>query len=184
MNRAAEDVFTVEDYRAMPEGPPYYQLVEGELIMSPSPNRYHQVVAANIFIILRTHVDRHSLGLVLFAPMDVYLSETTAVQPDVLFVSNVNKHLLADDGIRGGPDLVVEIISPWDGQLEKRRKRALYARHGVKEEWLIEPTLEQIHRYDFTTDAAKPVRIVDSEESFETALFPGLIINATDVFKR
>lgn len=183
MNRAAADLITVEDYRAMPGGPPYYQLIDGELIVSPSPNRYHQHVAGNVFALLRSFVDRHALGVVYFAPMDVFLSDHDVVQPDVLFVSNANRHLLADDGIHGGPDLVVEVISPWNGQLEKRRKRPLYARSGVKEEWLIDPHLEQIHRYDFTADTAKPVRIVDSEESFETALLPGLIVNAVDVFK-
>ena len=184
MNRAAADMITVEEYRAMPEGPPYYQLIDGELIMSPSPNRYHQDISANVFRILDAFVRSHSLGRVYYAPMDVYLSEHDVVQPDVLFVSNANRHLLADDGIHGGPDLVVEVISSSNGPLEKRRKRPLYARHGVKEEWLIDPNLEQIHRYDFTVDVAKPVRIVDSEESFETALLPGLIVAAAEVFKR
>ncbi len=184
MNRAAEDVITVADYRAMPEGPPYYQLIDGELIMSPSPNRYHQEIAGNVFAMLRAHVRKNTLGFVYFAPIDVYLSDVDVVQPDVLFVSNANRHLLADDGIHGGPDLVVEIISPSNGQLEKRRKRPLYARHGVKEEWLIDPHLEQIHRYDFTSDVAKPVRIVDSDESFETPLLPGLLVSAADIFKR
>jgi Uma2 family endonuclease len=184
MNRPAADLLTVEDYRAMPEGPPYYQLIDGELITSPSPNLYHQRVAKNVFRILDDFVRRRQLGEVFFAPIDVYLSEHDVVQPDVLFVSNSNRSLLADDGIHGGPDLVVEIISPSNAQLEKRRKRPLYARHGVKEEWLIDPHLEQIHRYDFTADIAKPVRIVDSDESFETPLLPGLIVSAVEVFRR
>lgn len=175
---------TVEEYRTMPEGPPYYQLIEGELIMSPSPNWFHQTVAANVFTILRNYVDRNPIGVVRFAPIDVFLSKHTTLQPDVLFISAQNQHLIREDGIYGGPDLVVEVVSPWNAQLEKRRKRPLYSTHGVKEEWLIEPNLEQIHRYDFTTDIAKPVRIIDSDESFETPLLPGLIINAADVFKR
>lgn len=67
---------------------------------------------------------------------------------------------------------------------EKRRKRPLYARSGVKEEWLIDPNLEQIHRYDFTADGAKPVRIIDSEETFETSLLPGLVVSAVEIFRR
>jgi Uma2 family endonuclease len=184
MKRTAEDLMTVEEYRAMPEGPPYYQLIEGELIMAPSPSDYHQVIVANVFRILDAYLQRKPIGLLRLAPLDVYLSEHTVVQPDVFFVSDAKKGLIAADGVHGAPDLVVEVVSPWNGQLEKHRKRPLYARHGVKEEWLIEPTLEQIHRYDFTADTAKPVRLVDSDESFETPLFPGLIVNATDVFKR
>ena len=74
MNRAAEVLITAEDYRAMPEGPPYYQLIDGELIMSPSPSPYHQDIAGNVFVLLREHVRRQALGFVYIAPMDVYLA--------------------------------------------------------------------------------------------------------------
>jgi Uma2 family endonuclease len=168
----------------MPEGPPYYQLIEGELITSPAPNRYHQVVARNLFRIIDGYLRRQPVGEAYFAPVDVYLAEATVVQPDVLFVSEANRKLLVDEGIHGGPDLVVEIISPGNALLDKNRKRVLYARHGVKELWLVGPVLEQIHRYDFAADAAKPVRIVDGEETFETPLLPGLVVSAAEVFRR
>ncbi len=184
MSHVAAECFTVEDYRAMPAGPPYYQLVEGELIMSPAPNFYHQVVARNIFRILDHFLQRHPIGEVYFAPVDVYLSDKDVFQTDLFYLSNVNKILIRPDGVHGGPDLVVEIVSPGNGMLEKRRKRPIYARHGVKEEWLIEPTLEQIHCYDFTSDVAKAARVVDSDETFETPLLPGLAISAIEVFKR
>ena len=184
MPPAATEVFTVADYRAMPEGPPYFQLVEGELIMAPSPGSFHQDIALNIAFLLRQHVSVHRLGKVCIAPLDVYLSDTTVLQPDVFFLSTKNLGLMQADGVHGAPDLVVEIVSPSNGPLEKKRKRPLYARHGVREEWLIEPELEQIHRYDFAADAAKPVRIVDSDESFETPLLPGLVVSASEVFKR
>ncbi len=184
MKPVADELFTASDYRAMPEGPPYHQLIDGELIMSPSPSRRHQVVARNVFCLLDDHVRRNSIGEVYFAPLDVFLSETTVVQPDVLVVLHPNHGRLADDGIHGGPDLVVEIISPSSGALEKKRKRPLYAQYGVRELWLVDPVLEQIHRYDFSTDVAKPARIVDSDESFETPLLPGLVVSAVEVFRR
>lgn len=184
MQPAAPEVFTVADYKAMPEGPPYYQLVEGELIMAPSPNSFHQDIALNVAFLLRHYVVKRRLGKVYIAPLDVYLSDVDVFQPDVFFLSNQNLHLQKADGVHGAPDLVVEIVSPSNGALEKKRKRSIYAQHGVKEEWLIEPTLEQIHRYDFTVDTAKPVRIIDSDESFETALLPGLVISAVEVFRR
>jgi Uma2 family endonuclease len=184
MPTAATELFTVADYRALPEGPPYYQLIDGELIMAPAPNSFHQDIAFNVAYLLRQHVKRRRLGKVCIAPLDVFLSETTVVQPDVLFLATANLARLRADGVHGAPDLVVEIVSPFNGALEMKRKRPLYARHGVREEWLIEPELEQIHRYDFAVDAAKPVRIIDSDETFETPLLPGLVIKATDVFER
>ncbi|MBI5767458.1 MAG: Uma2 family endonuclease [Verrucomicrobia bacterium] len=184
MRAPATEAFTVADYRAMPEGPPYYQLIEGELTTAPSPNSYHQDIAGNIFFLLRQHVLRHRLGKVCIAPLDVYLAEDTVVRPDVFFLSPENLPLLRADGVHGAPDLVVEIVSPANGPLEMKRKRPLYARCGVREEWLIEPELQQIHRYDFTVEVAKAARIVDSEESFETPLLPGLVIQAAEVFQR
>jgi hypothetical protein len=184
MQSAAIEPFTVADYRALPGGPPYYQLIEGELIMAPSPNSDHQDIAGNIYFLLRQHAMKHRFGKVCIAPLDVFLSEITVVQPDVFFLATRSLALLRDDGVHGAPDLVVEIVSPSNGRLELKRKRPLYARHGVREEWLIEPELEQIHRYDFTVDAAKPLRVIDSDETFETPLLPGLTINAADVFQR
>lgn len=184
MQPAASEHFTVADYQALPPGPPYYQLVEGEIIMAPSPSSFHQDIAGNVYVLLRQHVAKHRLGKVCIAPLDVYLSDVNVFQPDVFFLSNASFSLLRDDGVHGAPDLVVEIVSPSNGLLETRRKRPLYAQHGVKEEWLIEPTLQQIHRYDFAADVAKPVRIFDNDESFETPLLPGLAINATEVFRR
>lgn len=184
MSNVAADRFTVEDYRALPAGPPYCQLVEGELIMAPSPSSFHQDIAANIHLLLANHVRRHRLGKVCIAPLDVFLSENNVFQPDVFFLSPRSLPLLRDDGLHGAPDLVVEIVSPSNGLLEQKRKRAVYAQQGVLEEWLIEPTLQQIHRYNFATDPAKPVRVIDNDESFETPLLPGLLISGVEVFRR
>jgi Uma2 family endonuclease len=92
--------------------------------------------------------------------------------------------MLADDGVRGAPDLVIEVVSPSTAQLDKTAKRRVYARSGVKEMWLVDPVLRQIHLYDFARDPAKAVRIVDEDESFGSPLLPGLTISATDVFAR
>lgn len=134
--------------------------------------------------LLRRHAAKHRLGKVFIAPLDVYLTETNVFQPDVFFLSNANLPLMRPDGMHGAPDLVIEIVSPSNAALDKKRKRPVYAQCGVKEMWLVDPVLEQIHRYDFAADVAKPVRIVDSEESFETPLLPDLVVSAVEVFRR
>ena len=68
------------------------------------------------------------------------LSKTDVVQPDLLFVSDERAHLLlGGDNVLGAPDLVVEILSPATAGRDRTLKRALYARHGVKEYWLVDP---------------------------------------------
>ena len=152
--------------------------------MAPSPSRFHQDIAANLHLLLANHVRKHRLGKVCIAPLDVYLTETSVFQPDIFFLPNASLPLLQTDGVHGAPDLVVEIVSPASAALDKKRKRVVYAQSGVKELWLVDPVLEQIHRYDFAVDAAKPVRIVDSEETFETPLLPELVVSAVEGFKR
>ena len=113
----------------------------------------------------------------------MYLSEHDVVQPDVFFVSNANLSILADDGAHGPPDLVVEVLSPHTASLEKTKLR-VYARHGVKEQWLVDPLLRQIHVYEFQRNPAKATQLVDETESFATELLPGLAIQAEDVLRR
>jgi len=177
------DLLTVEDYRAMPEGT-RYQLVEGDLyLMSPAPNRFHQIIVLNIAEMLRAFLRTHPIGEVYISPLDVYFDDHNVVQPDVVFVSKSNIEILTDDGIHGAPDLVVEVLSPRSAALEKIKRR-VFARHGVKEYWLVDPTLQQIHLYDLARDPAKAGRILDDGESFQSALLPGFSIAATEVFKR
>jgi Uma2 family endonuclease len=180
---ATPELLTVEDYRATPEGA-RYQLIEGDLIMAPAPNLHHQRIVRRISQILVGHVEKHGLGEVLFAPCDVYLSEHDVVQPDLLFVSRLNFGILAEDGIHGPPDLVIEVLSWSNAQLDKKQKRRVYARAGVKEMWLVDPSLLQIQRYDFARDTAKPVQLIEEDETFSTPLLPELTLSAADIFKR
>jgi Uma2 family endonuclease len=175
---------TAEDYRAMPDDGGRYQLIAGELHLAPAPNSYHQEIVWNLSQILGSYVRLHPVGRVYLAPYDVYLSEQDVVQPDLLFLANSRHNLRQEDGLHGAPDLVIEVLSVATSQLDKKRKRAIYARAGVKEMWLVDPVLQQIHLYDFARDPAKAVRLVEDDETFATPLLPGLTISAAEVFKR
>jgi len=181
--RLETELLTVEDYRATPEGA-RYQLIEGELIMSPSPNLNHQTILRNLSQILNSYLTTHPIGKYYFAPLDVYLSDHDVVQPDFLFVTNARLNILAEDGLHGAPDLAIEVLSPSTAQIDKKSKRILYARHGAKELWLVDPLLLQIQVYDFARDTAKPVRLVEENETLSTPLLPGLTLSAAEVFKR
>jgi Uma2 family endonuclease len=180
----AAELLTVEDYRATPEGT-RYQLVEGELIrMAPAPNLYHQDIAGKFYNLISNFLAKKPHGRVFIAPCDVYLSNHNVVQPDVLFVAKANFGRLEEDGVHGGPDLVIEVVSPSTAQLDKKAKRRVYAQAGVKEMWLVDPLLSQIQRYDFARDAAKPVQLIEENETFATPLLPGLEFSAAEIFRR
>ncbi|MGH8021081.1 MAG: Uma2 family endonuclease [Opitutaceae bacterium] len=180
---ASVELLTVDDYRATPEGS-RCQLVEGELIMAPAPSRFHQEILWNLGQILGRYLASHRIGRVYFAPFDVYLGEHDVYQPGVIFISQDRLHILADDGAHGAPGLVIEVISPSTAQLDKKRKRGIYARAGVKELWLVDPILLQVHLYNFAEDPTRAVRILDEDETFESPLLPELTFAAAEIFKR
>ena len=82
---------TVRDYRQLPEGPPYYQLIEGDLYMAPSPDRFHQDILGNLYFILRSYLENHPLGSVHLAPSDVQLTDLNVYQPDLYYVSRTRR---------------------------------------------------------------------------------------------
>src|SRR5213075_1732346 len=117
MLQSAPRSLTVRDFRQLPEGPPYYQLVEGELYMAPSPDRLHQDILGNLHFILRSHLEAHPLGSIHIAPSDVQLTELNIYQPDLYYVSRARRAILTHQGARGAPDLIVEILSPKTAKL-------------------------------------------------------------------
>src|SRR3972149_8448550 len=89
--------------------------------------------------VLGQHVKTRGLGEVFFAPIDCLLSETTVVQPDLVFLDTTRVGLVSDRGIEGAPTLVVEIVSPSTMLTDRSTKRQLYARHGVPSYWIGDP---------------------------------------------
>src|SRR5262249_52454690 len=101
----ARVALTYQDYAALPDDGKRYEVHDGELWEMPAPNLRHQIVLGNLFMALTTHVRARSLGLVLFSPLDVILSdrpdETTILQPDLVFVDKDRRQSLAMRGVEG-----------------------------------------------------------------------------------
>ena len=116
-----------------------YELLNGELILSPSPREIHQYISSILHLIIGTYARNHQLGKVYFSPFDVVLSDSDVVQPDLLFISKERTGIITEDNVRGAPDLVVEILSPTTADRDRTVKLDLYATHGVKEYWIVDP---------------------------------------------
>src|SRR5262245_22194861 len=119
---------TYADYAALPDDGRRYELLEGELRVTPAPRSPHQVVCMHLSRILSTYVTSQGLGVLLAGPLDVILEETTVFQPDIVYLDASRLGLLRQRGVVGSPSLVVEILSPSSRALDRRRKKAIYER--------------------------------------------------------
>lgn len=116
-----------------------YEIIDGELLMAPAPDTWHQDWSRDLFRIVDAHVQKYKLGKVFFAPLDVVLDPENTVQPDLVFVATANLGMIKRAAILGVPDLLVEIISPSSVRRDRYDKKQLYARFGVKEYWIADP---------------------------------------------
>ena len=135
--------FTYEDYLNAPTDK-HYELLDGELVMTPAPGERHQSISILLGSKLLQFASEHGLGRVYLAPFDVVLSDVDVVQPDLLFVAHERGHIITPANIQGAPDLVVEILSPSTAERDRTFKRTLYAKHGVNEYWLVDPDAQEI----------------------------------------
>ena len=134
---------TYDDYLNLPDDE-RYELIGGELYMTPAPKIFHQEILKNIANLLTNHVNEKEAGKVLFAPVDVKLTETEVVQPDILFIHKNRSHIIKEAFIADAPDLTVEIVSEGTRDRDTVQKKTLYYRHGVKEYWLVDPDTKSV----------------------------------------
>ena len=140
---STETKLTYESYLKTPDDE-RYELLDGMLVMEPAPLTTHQYVLGNLHHAVRSFLDEHNLGEVYISPTDVVLSDTNVMQPDLLFVSAERAHIVTRENIQGAPELVVEVLSPSTAERDKTLKLDLYARHGVKEYWLVDPNAKTV----------------------------------------
>ena|SRR5687767_9455438 len=182
MLKTAPRPFTVYDYRELPEGPPNYQLIEGELEMSPSPNRAHQKILIKLIKSLGAYLDKTEKGEIYCAPFDVFLTELNVYQPDLVYISNDRKAILTDQGTEGAPDLVIEILSPRTAKLDRGVKRDIYARTGVQELWIVDPERQQVEVYDLPKNADAPTATYTKRQSLKSKLLPKFSVSVAKIF--
>lgn len=178
-------VLTYDDYLRLPNDGKRYEILEGEIFVSPSPVTKHQRISRNLLALLHQHVRQHKLGEVFSAPTDVVLSSTNVVQPDLLFVSNARRNIITEKNIQGAPDLIIEILSETSAEQDRTTKKQIYARHGVKEYWLIDPDHEtvEVYKLEAKRRVFQHVATYQSDETLQSALFPHLEIRLAELWE-
>ena len=182
VTRKPKRKLTYEDYAKTPDDE-RWELIDGELIMAPSPKEAHQSAQGNLGAPMYLFARENDLGRVYFAPFDVVLSDTDTVQPDLLFVSKERLHIITEDNVQGAPDLVVEIRSPSTARQDWAVKRELYARHGVKEYWLVDPEAATVAVLLLDEGELKVTGVYGEGDTLSSVVMSGFGIALADIFQ-
>jgi Uma2 family endonuclease len=174
---------TVAEYLAMPEGAPFFQFIDGEVVPMPSPTLLHQKVIRNLTTDFQNYIRKYKLGELYPAPVDVYFSEDDYFQPDIVFVANERFHILTPKNIQGAPDLVVEVLSPSTGYYDLSHKKAVYEQEGVREYWLVYPSELRVEVLQNTDNGFVLLNQARKQGVERSAVLEGFSLDITEIFE-
>lgn len=166
-------VLTYRDYAALPDDGRRYEIHEGELSITLTPSPWHQLVSGSLMVALHTHVNARGLGEI-FPPLDVILSDTTIVQPDIVFVAIDRLGRISERGIEGAPTLVIEILLPRTRQIDRYVKTRLYARHGIPYYWMVDSDAHGVECYTLSASGYTLSAWLTGDQTLNAAPFPDL----------
>ncbi len=165
MSVVAAQRMTARQFLELPEDPHEIrrELVDGEIIVSPSPSFAHGIADRALTVIIGNHIKAHKLGL-LAGDVDNRLSKFTVRRPDLFYFSTARQHLATAKGVLGPPDLCVEFISPGSERIDRVEKFAEYAAYGVANYWIIDPIARTADAYMLTDKNYAPASSGSGEE--------------------
>lgn len=158
-----------------------YEIIDGELYEMPAPGSDHAITIMNLIVSLLPAVSAAGARL-LTAPIDVFFPGANPVQPDLLLLLPDRLHLVSKRGIEGAPDLLIEILSPSNPMHDRVRKRALYARGGVREYWIVSPEAATIEVLVLDGDLYRVHLRAGGEESGTSTVLPTVSFPAAAAF--
>jgi Uma2 family endonuclease len=169
---------TFEEFNRLPEGPPYYDYVNGEAVEVNRPSMRHQDILVCLTFALRQHARSNGLGVV-GADVDVQLPSGNVFGPDIVFLNKEHLNYLdAEKGdVYGAPDLIVEVLSPSTAAYDRFEKLAHYHRAQVPWVWFIDQETLLPEELEWKPEGYLVTVRAENGPVFRPKLFPGLEIN-------
>lgn len=133
------------DYAAIPDDGSRYEMLDGDLLVTPAPSPLHQRVSKRLHRCLEAYFEGLGLGEVFAAPVDVILTPHDVMQPDLVVVAQPTQ--VSERGIEGAPLLVVEILSPTTRERDRTIKACRYSTLGIAHYWLVDPEARRMECY-------------------------------------
>src|SRR5687767_7799874 len=173
--------FTYEDYVLLPEDR-RYEVIDGELYLTPAPTPYHQLVKRRIEQHLLEHIQSRGLGEILDAPCDVVLSRFDVLQPDIFFIAAGRLSIIGEKYISDAPDLVVEVLSPSTADRDQVAKAKQYARFGVAEMWIVDSDAHAVEVFRNSPESFRREAVYSATDVLRSPAAPGLELRLDRVF--
>jgi Uma2 family endonuclease len=181
---------TYQEYLTMPEVKHRYEIIDGDLIMSPAPTSDHQWLIGKLFVLLWTFVTERDLGVVLVAPVDVIIERDPlrTRQPDIVYLSRERTGIRGRTELRArpvldsAPDLVVEVLSPGNTRRDINDKQQDYVDIGVRECWLVSPEAETIEVMRLSPTGATTIGIFGVDGTLRSEILEGFTLNVWNIF--
>lgn len=175
--------YTYADYRNLDVDDNYlYELIDGELVRRSAPSPQHQLISGNLYSLLKGFVVAKQPGKVLYAPVDVFVDDYNAPQPDLLYISQAHLAYITADGVFGPPDLVVEIVSPTSISRDYVKKLRIYERFGVPEYWIVNPNHRAVEAYQLINQEYNLFSSATETGKVQSRVLFGLELDVNEVF--
>ena len=161
-----EGPFTRAERDALPDDGYRHELLDGVLLMTPSPVTRHQDIVGRLFILLTQHAPKSVK--VLVAPFDVVLGDRTVLEPDVVVARRGD---VTDKNLPGSPLLAIEVLSPSTRLFDLGRKQSLLEEAGCPSYWVVDPVGPELVAWELHDGSYVEVARITGAESW-TALVP------------
>ncbi len=175
--------FSYENLQHIPPDRNRYEIVDGELFVTPAPIPLHQRIVLNLSAELRQFVRKRRLGEVFVAPLDVVFTSSTVLEPDVIFISRARLHIIGEKHLTGPPDLVVEVTSESSARLDREIKPKQYAFYRVPEFWRFDPEGKSVEIFRLKEGEYELVARLGFGDTLTSPLFPGLSLPVSSLWE-
>jgi Uma2 family endonuclease len=183
MNPPAEPyTWTYSEYARFPDDGNRYEVIDGEVLVTPSPSPNHQHVLGTLHMQMRTYVERFGLGVVLL-DVDLLFATGQFLRPDLLFVPAERRDGISDRGVEVAPGLVVEVQSPTSASIDRVKKPRRYGDFGIPEYWVLAPTEGAVWIWHFAQGATEPEHITGSFQWKPEGAAEPLTLETAQLFK-
>jgi Uma2 family endonuclease len=175
---------TYAAYLSLPEMKARYSIIDGELVMAASPTPDHQTVVLELASTLRSFVRVHRLGRVFVAPLDIIIQRDPlhTRQPDLMFISNARRYIIGLQVIEGGPDLVIEVLSPANTRRDLEEKLQDYRRIDVREAWVISPQARTLEVLQLSSGSIERSGLYGLGDAIVSQVLPQLRLMVNEIF--